>query len=226
MQWHAAQMPGSDDLSLGKVGTLCQVSRSTVYRWVVSGQLKAYNLPSGHFRVHPADLSHFCQANGVPDPFASVETSGEEGVAHQGDPAAAAVETPATVLVVDDQPAIRLVMSRLVQRLLPSVRLVEATNGIEACIRIGSERPNLILLDIMMPGMDGFGVVQELMQQEDLRDVEVVIISAYEPYDRLQYLERQHKQVIGVHRKPIALEQLRTLLEQTTLGQSALLSGS
>ena len=57
-------------------------------------------------------------------------------------------------------------MSRLLQRLLPGVRLVEASNGIEACIRIGAEQPDLLLLDIMMPGMDGFGVVQEVLQQK------------------------------------------------------------
>lgn len=205
-----SDMAGSDDFSLGKVASLCQVSRSTVYRWVVSGQLEAYHLPSGHFRVKPMALSRFCQSNGVPDPLAT-------------DPAA--VERPrgaVTVLVVDDQPAIRLVMCRLVQRLLPEVQLVEATNGIEACIRIGAHRPDLILLDIMMPGMDGFGVVQELMQQQELSQAEIVIISAYEPFERLQHLEKQHEQVIGVHRKPIDLAQLRALLAETSVGKTTL----
>ena len=231
-------MPGAEDLSLGKVARLCQVSRSTVYRWVVGGQLQAYPLPSGHFRVKPVDVSRFCQANGVPDPLQSVDLQTLEshqdldatavpaglsvGVTADRPVEAGVASSAPVVLVVDDQPAIRLVMCRLLQRLLPGVRLVEASNGIEACIRIGAERPNLLLLDIMMPGMDGFGVVQEILQQKELHDIEVVIISAYEPFDRLQQLRAQHPQVVGVHRKPIDLMQLKDLLGTTAVGRSLL----
>ena len=49
-------MSKEDHLSLGKVAKRCNVSRTTVYRWIVNGHLKAYSLPSGHFRVTPDDI--------------------------------------------------------------------------------------------------------------------------------------------------------------------------
>jgi len=53
-------MSKDEHLSLGKVAKRCNVSRTTVYRWIVHGHLKAYALPSGHFRVRPEDLDTFC----------------------------------------------------------------------------------------------------------------------------------------------------------------------
>ena len=69
-------MNKDEHLSLGKVAKRCNVSRTTVYRWIVHGHLKAYALPSGHFRVRPEDLETFCQSFGIPDvgkkPFGAI----------------------------------------------------------------------------------------------------------------------------------------------------------
>ena len=99
-------MPGTEDLSLGKVARLCGVSRSTVYRWVVGGQLQAYPLPSGHFRVKPIDVSRFCQANGVPDPLQGVDSRTIES--HED---IEVVTSPAAPLLVLKKPSVSAMSS-------------------------------------------------------------------------------------------------------------------
>jgi two-component system sensor histidine kinase/response regulator len=56
--------------------------------------------------------------------------------------------------------------------------LVTAYNGTEAVEKIKQERPDLVLLDLMMPVMDGFAVLRQVKADPDLRDIPVIIISA------------------------------------------------
>ena len=68
----------------------------------------------------------------------------------------AAIAAVGRVLIADDHPDIVFVLRKVVERFLPDAEIFEARNGIDTCIKIGSTRPDLLLLDIMMPGMDGF----------------------------------------------------------------------
>ncbi|MBF0416168.1 MAG: response regulator [Magnetococcales bacterium] len=84
-------------------------------------------------------------------------------------------EKHATLLIVDDMPANIKV---LVQSLHAKYRIIVATNGPGALERAQSEKPDLILLDIMMPGMDGYEVCKKLKANEQLRDIPVIFITA------------------------------------------------
>ena len=81
-----------------------------------------------------------------------------------------------TVLVVDDQPAN---LDVLVEHLAgDDLRLLVATGGLDA-LRLAEEvRPSLILLDVMMPDLDGYAVLERLQRSETTRDIPVVLLSA------------------------------------------------
>jgi putative two-component system response regulator len=85
-------------------------------------------------------------------------------------------EAQATILIVDDAPENLVVLSEL---LSPRYRVLAATSG-PACLRIASAepRPDLILLDVMMPAMDGYTVMAQLQQQAVTRDIPVVFLTA------------------------------------------------
>lgn len=193
----------SDHLSLGRIAKLCHVSRTTVYRWIINGHLKAYTLPSGHFRVKPDDLSVFCRGFGIPDP-GGVEADAEAPVAVAPD--------KLHVLIADDHPDMVLVLRKVVERYLGDAEVHEAVNGVDTCIAVGTIKPQLVLLDIMMPGMDGFAVLQELLRRPELDYSRVLVVSAYEPFDRVLDLERQYEQVVACLRKPISVEGLGSQL--------------
>ncbi len=82
-----------------------------------------------------------------------------------------------TVLVVDDDPGILDLHSRLVTQI--GCQAITARNGREALKAIGQTRPDLILLDLMMPEMDGFAVLDALQAQEALRNIPVIILTAH-----------------------------------------------
>ena len=87
-----------------------------------------------------------------------------------------AEERPLQVLVVDDSISVRKVVSNFLiqQGWQPTV----ARNGIEALERIREEKPDLVLLDVEMPRMNGFEVLQALQSQPDLHDIPVVMLTS------------------------------------------------
>jgi len=80
-----------------------------------------------------------------------------------------------TVLVVDDEP---VNVSALTSMLSPEYEIYEASSGQEACRVAGEFIPDVILLDIVMPEMDGFEVLAKLKASEELQDIPVIIITA------------------------------------------------
>lgn len=190
-----------DHLSLGKVAKRCNVSRTTVYRWIINGHLKAYSLPSGHFRVTPEDLEGFRSSFGIPN-VEEISTRRE------------AAKDKIHVLIADDHPDMVLLLRKIVERYLPNAMTHEAVNGVDTCIIVGTVKPQILLLDIMMPGMDGFAVLQELLRRPELTESKVIVVSAYEPFDRVEELARLNPQVVACVRKPVSVESLgRTLVD-------------
>jgi signal transduction histidine kinase/DNA-binding LacI/PurR family transcriptional regulator/AraC-like DNA-binding protein len=81
-----------------------------------------------------------------------------------------------TVLVVDDDPGILDLHCRLVKQI--GCQVVTARNGQEAMTAIGRARPDLILLDLMMPVMDGFAVLDAIRSQAETRNIPVIVLTA------------------------------------------------
>lgn len=81
-----------------------------------------------------------------------------------------------TILVCDDDPSLR----ELVRAVLgPRYRFVEAADGIEALALAREERPDLIVLDVMLPGLSGIEVLEQIRGDAALRSLPVVVITAW-----------------------------------------------
>jgi len=83
------------------------------------------------------------------------------------------------VAIVDDEPDVRKLIRRILQS-QGNYALVEAANGKDAVDLIIQERPNLILLDLMMPDMDGFSVMDILQSRSETREIPIIVITAKE----------------------------------------------
>jgi len=86
-------------------------------------------------------------------------------------------QTVRTILVVDDEPGILELHTRIVQAQLPGCRVLQARDGRQALQIIHQERPALVLLDLMMPELDGFAVLEEMRQTDLTRNIPVVVIT-------------------------------------------------
>ena len=94
-------------------------------------------------------------------------------------------ERPASVLLVDDEASIRAICRVNLEG--DGFRVLEAKHGAEALEEVRRQRPSLVLLDVMMPGVDGWGVAEQLAADADTRDIPVVFLSARAAHeDRLR----------------------------------------
>lgn len=90
-------------------------------------------------------------------------------------------------------------------------RLLLARNGQEAIALACSEQPDVILMDIQMPGIDGLEAIQQIRQQETLRQVPIIALTALTmDGDRERCLEAGANEYLG---KPVKLKQLDTLIQ-------------
>ncbi len=81
-----------------------------------------------------------------------------------------------TILIIDDQPFFVTMQQNMLKR--QGYRVLAATNGADGLAQAKQHKPDLILLDIAMPGMDGFAVCEKLKQDAELRHIPVVILTA------------------------------------------------
>lgn len=84
--------------------------------------------------------------------------------------------TPQSVLIVDDEPMARTLLRLMLVR--AGFNVSEAANGADALAKVKKNRPDIVLLDVMMPGMDGFMVCETIRGQDDTSDLPIIMLSA------------------------------------------------
>jgi YesN/AraC family two-component response regulator len=101
-----------------------------------------------------------------------------QGMTTGTDGAGRDVNSAPTILVADDEPSIVATHTWLIQSQLPQARVLQASNGRQALSLMAQTRPDLVLLDLMMPEMDGFQVLVEMHEHPDLCNIPVVVLTA------------------------------------------------
>src|ERR671910_3873477 len=126
---------GLEWLTLGQAAEYLGVAQSTIRKWSDSGRLPAFYTPGGHRRFRRNDLDAFLSnSRGTPLPGGPV------------------------ILIVDDDDRLREYLRVNLEMDGYSVR--EAANAEEGLAALEEEPPDLILLDVMMPGMSGYEMLQ------------------------------------------------------------------
>jgi CheY-like chemotaxis protein len=116
-------------------------------------------------------------------------------------------------LVLDDDPATREMLSRMLQR--EGWAVEEAANGRIGLTRVALARPDLILLDLMMPELDGFGFVERLRAEPSWRTIPVLVLTAKDlsPEERLRLNGRvEHVLQKGAYAREELLAEVRALV--------------
>ena len=108
------------------------------------------------------------------------------------------------ILIVDDDQAIRQMLLKSLEIIGPC-RLEVAANGIEACIKLGSFRPHLLILDVFMPDMDGLEVCRALKRDPNLAQVNVIITTGFPDHPKLKQVADLG--FTNIHAKPFNLSQ-------------------
>lgn len=164
------------------------VSLATVVNWINAGLLTAHRTVGGHRRIAAEDLAVFARSYNMP-----MDQELEE--AHGG---------PPRVLVVDDDEDLLATVRTMLEE-ARGYQVETAASGFAAGLAVARFRPDAILLDIRMPGMDGFEVVKQLREQRKGKTVPVVACTGYaDPAME----ERIRAEFDGLLEKPIDLDAL------------------
>jgi CheY-like chemotaxis protein len=83
------------------------------------------------------------------------------------------------VLIVDDEPSVTQLVARAIRQAYPNYEVVEAHDGFRAGTLVATLKPDLVILDLRMPGMDGYDVCQLIKNQPETRHASVVAMTAY-----------------------------------------------
>ncbi|NLE64687.1 MAG: response regulator [Elusimicrobia bacterium] len=190
-------MPNEKPLTTGEIAELCHVHLRTVLQWVHDGKLKAYRTPGNHSRITLDDFISFLKQYNMPIP---------DGLSQRGE--------SRRILIVDDDVNIVSAIRRILKK-EPSFETETAYDGFEAGINLLLFKPDLIILDIKMPGMSGFEVAQKIKRSPNCQHVKIIVISAY-----LEEEDKARLKQLGVDLcmdKPfnssILFEEVRSLLK-------------
>lgn len=137
---------------------LCGVFHTTVINWVNKGKLKARVTPGGHRRIPLGELVPFMKKYDMPVP------SDIEDVHRQ-------------VLVLDDEPMMTKLIEKGFSRHKDRYQVQVSNNPVDALVMVGKKLPDLLIMDLMMPVMDGFQVCQILKSSPATKDMKIVAIS-------------------------------------------------
>ena len=142
------------------VARMLGVAVQSVSNWIDAGQLRAGRTPGGHRRIEPEDLLEFLRQQGLAIP-------------------AELLPSPPKVLIVDDEEAVVSWVAAEIRAERPDIEVLVAHDGFSAGEMVSIERPDVVVLDLRMPGMDGFEVCRRIKARKDTRKTAVIAITAY-----------------------------------------------
>jgi excisionase family DNA binding protein len=155
-----------------EVAAACGVSPRTVSNWIRDGAIPAHRTVGGHGRVAVDDLRRFLTDRGMPLPPHLVDSSRLPRAAPSPTPPPVTAPQRRRILVIDDDE----ILLDVVREFLRSAGwdVETARHGFLAGYLAGHHRPDVILLDIMMPGLDGYEVLSLMRRRSEARGIPVV----------------------------------------------------
>ena len=159
------------------------VSLRTAQLWVESGLLEAWKTSGGHRRISRDSVERLLFN---PAMRANARQEKAAGGAPAKSAAPAETENPLLILVVEDSSALRRLYELTLARWPFPVRVMTASDGHEALIRLGLHRPDLLIADLNMPKMDGFHMLDAIRAIPELNDMAIVAVTGLDPKEILE----------------------------------------
>ena len=190
----STQQGSSRLLTTGEIARYCDVSTNAVKKWIRGNRLKAFRTPGGHFRVDSRDFREFLVQHQMPvyDSFFTIE--------------------PKKILIVDDEKEVRSVLKDVLQEIEASLEVDQAEDGYEALLKVGDTKPDLLILDLRMPRMDGYEACRRIKANPETAGTRILAISGF--------IENGAEQEIlqcgatDWMRKPVQIEEFKKKIEK------------
>lgn len=139
-----------------QIADICNVRPTTVIKWANQNRIKAFTTPGGHRRIRESDLLLFLRKYNIPIP-ADVAGGGRK-----------------KILLVEDEPDIGQLLVRSFQKASKEVEVQWTRDGVEGLLAVGQSTPDLIILDVEMPLVDGARVLATLRSDPKTKDIKII----------------------------------------------------
>lgn len=153
-------MAESEFLTTRQAALRLGFSLGTVQNMVESGALEAWKTAGGHRRI----------------PVASIEKL----LARRRNltPGAQDAGTPIDILIAEDDPTLQLLYQLTIEAWELPIKLRIVANGFDGLMQVGQQVPDILIADLMMPGMDGFEMIRSLRANPQLSRMDIIVVSA------------------------------------------------
>ena len=139
------------------IAEFCDVAPSTVVKWMNEGRIKCHQTPGGHNRATRMAVVRFLKQFGFPVPSVLTQRL--------------------RILIVDDDEEVAGAIQKGFSLRGDVFQAETCQDGVEALIRIGKSAPALIVLDLVMPKLDGLQVCKVLRDKEETKGIKIIAIS-------------------------------------------------
>jgi len=146
-------------LTPNEAAELLMVSPVTLRQWAQKGWIKAYNTAGGHRRFLYHDLEYFADERGLTLMHAD--------------------NSRTRILIVDDDPQLSGYLDELLSGASVDLEIKTAYDGFDAGGKIQTWKPHILLLDLMMPGLNGFEVCHQIKNNPATQDIRIITMTGY-----------------------------------------------
>lgn len=153
-------METKQSFSTSEVAKYCHVTADTIRKWAEAGRIRVFKTPGGHRRIRREDLLKFLRENNIP----IHEDLDDSGV---------------KILIVDDEKAVISVVRRFLERSQTPFEIEVAMDGYDAGHQVATFRPDVVFLDLKLPGIDGFEVCRRIKSDPEHVSTRVIAMTGY-----------------------------------------------
>ena len=184
-----------------EVANICGVVNQTAINWIKSGHLKAFTTPGGQYRVYPDVLAQFMKSRNM---RVSDELAAKCSLAD---------ESNKSILIVDDDRGLNSVIARFFQKKYEDtgLEILQAFDGFEAGVLMSEKHPDVLILDLDLPGVDGFSLCKRIRDDAGFAKTLIIVVTALEDSD----VENRVKELGVKHffKKPLNLPELSEAMD-------------
>lgn len=181
----------------GDLAKILNCSRVTVFHWILSGKINAIKTIGGHYRIPKSIVTKFLKSQ--QSDTALNKNAGEK----------------IKILVVDDEPNIVKTLVLFLQKASTSFDVYGTTNSFDAGKLMVTFKPHIAIVDIVMPGIDGFELVENIKSDPLTKDIKVIAITGYGTKENIEKIKEKGASVCIL--KPFdyyeVLAQIKKILE-------------
>jgi len=201
----ATTLPPGDNLTTLDVARMLGLAVRSVQLMVDRGELQAWKTPGGHRRISRQSVDRW-RAGGQTARAGDGPAHPVQDTQHHGG------NPPTKVLLIEDSMHFQNLVTLLLQRQFPALELRTASDGIAGLIMAGQFKPDVLMVDLLLPGIDGATLLTGLRANPLFRNLQVIVITSLDPSELTPYAFALDG--VPVVHKPRLVAELPPLLAQ------------